>query len=219
MFEGDTESKRSEHAFVKYHGLGNDFILIENTHSFELIYTAQHATLICNRNFGIGADGLVFVLPGQNSCDFSMRLYNSNGTEPQMCGNAIRCVAKFLHRITHKRANQPGVYRIWTNAGVIVPTVLDNGLVEVDMGEPILHNNLIPTTLQPNHSVPYLALGNFPYGAVVDQEMALQIQQKARRDDGPSARECTIRATAVSMGNPHSVRILCISYAHGIQYE
>ena len=204
------EKRQSPRDFVKYHGLGNDFILIDNTQSFQLKYTAKHAIQLCDRHFGMGADGLVFVLPGQNACDYTMRLYNSDGTEPQMCGNAIRCVAKFLHRINHKDANDPGVYRIWTNAGIIVPTVLGDGCVEVEMGEPILDCNLVPTMLQPNTSVPILFAEKYPSGAVVDQEMKLGVKQVATSGVEDSL---IIRATAVSMGNPHSVRIT-IFYAN-----
>eukprot|EP01032_Pedospumella_encystans_P023501 gene23501-26605_t len=119
-----------------------------------------------------------------------------------MCGNAIRCVAKFLHRINRKNANDPGVYRIWTNAGIIVPTVLGDGCVEVDMGEPILDCNLVPTMLQPNASVPTTFAEKYPSGAVVDQEMRLRVKQEATSGVEDSF---VIRATAVSMGNPHSI--------------
>ncbi len=208
MSEEGIKKRQSERPFVKYHGLGNDFILIDNTQSFHLKYDVKHAIRICDRHFGIGADGLVFVLPGQNGCDYTMRLYNSDGTEPQMCGNAIRCVAKFLHRINHKDANEPGMYRIWTNAGEIVPTVLSDGSVEVDMGEPILERNLVPTTLQPNASVRPLVTEKYPSGAVVDQEMRFGVKQAATSTSGlQDEQSIAIRATAVSMGNPHSVRI------------
>jgi len=210
MSEEGIEQRRSERAFVKYHGLGNDFILIDNTQSCQLKYDVKHAIQICDRHFGIGADGLVFVLPGQNGCDYTMRLYNSDGTEPQMCGNAIRCVAKFLHRINHKDANDPGMYRIWTNAGAIVPTILGDGSVEVDMGEPILDSNLIPTTLQPNASVPPLVTEKYPSGAVVDQEMRFGVKQAATSTSGLDEQSIAIRTTAVSMSNPHSVRITII---------
>lgn len=210
MLEGGCERKHSNRAFVKYHGLGNDFILIDNTESSQLRYTVQHAVQLCDRHFGIGADGLVFVLPGQNSCDYTMRLYNSDGTEPQMCGNAIRCVAKFLHKINHKRDNVPGVYRIWTHAGVIVPSVLDEGSVEVDMGEPILDSSLIPTTLQPNSSIPFsMSKYDTLRGVVVDQEMSLGATQETALNTDNAV---TIRATAVSMGNPHSVRIIILQF-------
>jgi diaminopimelate epimerase len=82
--------------FTKYHGLGNDFILIDNRHSCEPVITAEQAVLLCDRHFGIGADGVIFALPGQNGTDYTMRIFNSDGSEPEMCGNGIRCLAKFI---------------------------------------------------------------------------------------------------------------------------
>ena len=70
------------------------------------------------RNFGIGGDGVIFALKGLNDCDYTMRIYNSDGSEPQMCGNGIRCMAKFLQDIEgRKSSSQEIVYKIWTNAG------------------------------------------------------------------------------------------------------
>ena len=82
--------------FVKYHGLGNDFIIVDNTKSSTPLYTPEQAIKLCDRNFGIGGDGLIFALPGENGCDYTMRIYNSDGSEPQMCGNGIRCMARFI---------------------------------------------------------------------------------------------------------------------------
>jgi diaminopimelate epimerase len=90
--------------FVKYQGLGNDFILVHlNDYSADSklseYMTGEEAQRICNRNYGVGADGIIFALPGSNGCDYNMRMYNSDGTEPQMCGNGIRCMAKFLQDV------------------------------------------------------------------------------------------------------------------------
>jgi len=169
--------------FVKYHGLGNDFILVDNTKSATPIFTPQDAVRLCDRNFGIGGDGLIFVLPGREGCDYTMRIYNNDGSEPQMCGNGIRCMARFLHEVVESKA--PGSeqeYKIWTNAGQIVPQITAGGLITVDMGRPILSPaSSIPTTLP------------------------------ATRDDGKvvsAALEAgghLFEATAVSMGNPHVV--------------
>jgi len=78
--------------FSKYHGLGNDFILIDNRQSDQPLVTPQEAVQMCDRHFGIGADGVIFVLPSQNYCDYTMRIFNSDGSEPEMCGNGIRCL-------------------------------------------------------------------------------------------------------------------------------
>jgi Diaminopimelate epimerase len=82
--------------FAKYHGLGNDFILIDNRHSSEPVITPEQAVDLCDRHFGIGADGVIFALPGQNDTEYTMRIFNSDGSEPEMCGNGIRCLAKFI---------------------------------------------------------------------------------------------------------------------------
>ena len=83
-------------AFTKYHGLGNDFILIDNRHSNNPLISPEQAVKMCDRHFGIGADGVIFALPGQDGTDYTMRIFNSDGSEPEMCGNGIRCLAVFL---------------------------------------------------------------------------------------------------------------------------
>lgn len=167
--------------FVKYQGLGNDFILVDNTRSTSPVYSSQQAVHLCDRNFGIGADGVIFALPGENGCDYTMRIYNSDGSEPQMCGNGIRCMAKFLQEIENKN-NQNTKYKIWTNAGLIVPEVKADGSITVDMGEPILNPSTIPTTLTANNN-----------GKVIEADI--------------EALGKVYKCTPVSMGNPH-----CVSY-------
>ena len=82
--------------FTKYHGLGNDFILIDNRSLSQPVLTPLQAVKLCDRHFGIGADGVIFALKGENDTDYSMRIFNSDGSEPEMCGNGIRCLAGFL---------------------------------------------------------------------------------------------------------------------------
>lgn len=166
--------------FVKYQGLGNDFILIDNTKSNEPLYSVEEAIKICHRNFGIGGDGIIFALPGINSCDYTMRIYNSDGSEPQMCGNGIRCMAKFLMEIEKKPLGTEVIYKIWTNAGVIIPKITSTGSITVDMGQPILIPDKIPTLLKPTID-----------NKVIDAD--IEINGKI------------YKTTAVSMGNPHSV--------------
>ena len=171
-------------AFVKYQGLGNDFILVDNTKSSQPKFTPEDAINFCNRNFGIGGDGLIFALPGENGCDYTMRIYNSDGTEPQMCGNGIRCMARFIKDEVEKKA--PGTaatYTIWTNAGKIVPVISEDGSITVDMGKPILEAAKVPTTL-----------GATKDGMAVDAII--------------EAAGTQYKTTCVSMGNPHSVRFI-----------
>lgn len=163
--------------FTKYHGLGNDFILIDNRAHTEPIITSEQAVQLCDRHFGIGADGVIFALPGQNGTDYTMRIFNSDGSEPEMCGNGIRCLAQFLYEL--EGADAKTQYRIHTLAGVITPQLEGNGRVKVDMGIPQLLAAEIPTTL-----------------AAVDQKVI----------DIPLEVAGQIwKVTCVSMGNPHCI--------------
>lgn len=164
--------------FSKYQGLGNDFILIDNRHSTEPIITPEQAIEMCDRHFGIGGDGVIFVLPGKEGTDYAMRIYNSDGSEPEMCGNGIRCLAKFIAEL-EGNTNVNKSYRIDTLAGVIVPKLETNGEVTVDMGEPQLVAEKIPTTL------------NRQDGKVIEQPLEVG--------------DRTWSVTAVSMGNPHCI--------------
>jgi diaminopimelate epimerase len=177
--EGLSMSNSHKSKFVKYQGLGNDFILSDNRYSKDPIYTSKQAAMLCNRNFGIGGDGVIFVLPGENGCDYAMRIYNSDGSEPQMCGNGIRCMAKYLQELEQKE-NEETTYKIWTKAGIIVPKVLKDGLIMVDMGEPIMEASRIPTTLAVTK-----------VNKVIESPLSIL--------------GSTFPVTAVSMGNPHAV--------------
>jgi diaminopimelate epimerase len=162
--------------FTKYQGLGNDFILIDNRHQATPRITPAQAIQLCDRHFGIGADGVIFVLPGEQGADYTMRIFNSDGSEPEMCGNGIRCMGRFIAEL-EGQGNQSIVYKIHTLAGSIVPEILADGQVRVDMGEPRLAAPEIPTTL-PEQG-----------GQVVNQTLRVLDQD--------------YRATCVSMGNPH----------------
>lgn len=188
-------------AFSKYHGLGNDFVLVDNRHQTDLMMTAEQVVTWCDRNFGIGADGVIFTLPGQNGTDYTMRILNSDGSEPEMCGNGIRCLAKYIANLEAKDGKSieaPKAYTIHTLAGTITPTLQSDGQVTVDMGEPILQAGNIPTTLA---------------GAtekVIDQSVVV-----GDRD---------WKVTCVSMGNPHCITFVentaAIDLAHlGPRFE
>ena len=83
--------------FSKYEGLGNDFILVDDRDSETPSLTPEESERLCHRNFGVGGDGVIFALkPSSDDYDFKMRIYNSDGSEPEMCGNGIRCFAQFL---------------------------------------------------------------------------------------------------------------------------
>lgn len=163
--------------FTKYHGLGNDFILIDNRADTQPIITSEQAVQLCDRHFGIGADGVIFALPGEDGTDYTMRIFNSDGSEPEMCGNGIRCLAQFIADL--EGADAKPEYRIHTLAGVIIPKIEGEGKVRVDMGMPQLLAAQIPTTLaEPEQKA-----------------IAVPIQVAGQ----------SWEVTCVSMGNPHCI--------------
>lgn len=123
--------------FVKMQGIGNDFILIDSRKStVENRQWDQLAIDMCDRHFGVGADGLIIVWPSTKA-DVRMQIFNSDGSEPEMCGNGIRCFAKYIYETSETKKE---VLSVETKAGIIVPTlIIENGAVkaiEVDMGIP-----------------------------------------------------------------------------------
>lgn len=166
---------------AKYEGLGNDFILVDARNSIDPPLTAEQSEKLCNRNFSVGGDGVIFALAppeGQESeYDFSMRIYNSDGSEPEMCGNGIRCLAAFLRDL----GEDATTYRINTLAGPIIPKMNADGGITVDMGPPILAAADVPTTLASNAEL----------DSVVEQTI--------------EANGKTFTCSAVSFGNPHCI--------------
>ncbi len=162
-------------SFSKWHGLGNDFIIV-NSSLYPDIDFQKYAKIWCDRRFGIGADGLVTVrklAPG--NADFEMRIFNSDGSETEMCGNATRCVAAFI------RENSLGAgstFCLHTKGGMVRPRLLINGSVRVDMGEPRLKRREIPVT-----------------GDADANALELEVEAAGHVFTG----------SAVSMGNPHLV--------------
>jgi diaminopimelate epimerase len=116
--------------FEKYEGLGNDFILVDAPDEREM--TPQRAMRLCDRRFGVGADGVLMVLPPRSSgFDARMHVINADGSVPEMCGNGIRCLA--LHVAT-ARGQVRGTVRLETGAGERVCILDEGGMVTVDMG-------------------------------------------------------------------------------------
>ena len=167
--------------FSKVHGLGNDFVLVDAREVKDLPLDPDQlkklSIKICHRNFGIGADGLV-LLNHSDDADVSMQIINSDGSEAEMCGNAIRCVARYVYE---KGQAKERCLRIQTMAGIMVPEIIllnDQVIgVRVDMGEPILERSKIPMLGAP--------------GQVVGESLHW---------DGK-----TFGITGVSMGNPHCI--------------
>ena len=122
--------------FEKWQGCGNDFVILDSREDKKL-FDAEKVIKICDRHFGIGADGVIYVLPSEVA-DVRMRIFNADGTEPEMCGNGIRCFAKFL-----AEKNPVESLKVETGAGVLTVKIEKN-FVTVDMGEPILSAEKIP---------------------------------------------------------------------------
>ena len=123
--------------FEKWQGCGNDFIIFNSIQN-ERIDAAEKIKQMCDRHFGIGADGVIYVLPSEVA-DVRMRIFNADGSEAEMCGNGIRCFTKFL------LGENSDALQVETGAGIL-NVQLEKNLVTVDMGEPILDAAKIPVT-------------------------------------------------------------------------
>ena len=168
--------------FEKYHGNGNDFIIIDsrdnNIYDNFLYNNSFDVKDLCNRNFGIGADGIIFLINPKESNDAKMIIYNSDGSEAEMCGNGIRCLIEFLK---NESINKKDTFKIETKAGIKLAKYEKN-MITVSMGLPILIPEFIPTTIN-----------NFSYG----------IPYSSFKEDCFSS-----LGYAVGMGNPHLIFFL-----------
>ncbi|MBD1193589.1 diaminopimelate epimerase [Vulcanococcus sp. Clear-D1] len=174
-------SLQAELSFSKYQGLGNDFLMLDGRAAsdpdFVFGLTPALVVELCDRRFGVGGDGVILALPPNNGGELRMRIFNADGTEPEMCGNGIRCLARFL---ADRDGDGPGrTWQIDTLAGRIVPELLPDGTIRVDMGAPFLEPAQVPTTLESG-----------PAG----------LPQGELEVDG----EC-FAVAAAGMGNPHAV--------------
>jgi len=194
--------------FVKVEGLGNDFLVVDlrpgkPAHPLaDVVTNPETVRALCDRNFGVGGDGVLAILPGSQG-DARMRVLNADGSEAEMCGNGIRCVAKVLH--DRDPAMRREILRIDTGAGLLVCKIGAQDAraesVTVEMGAPQLVPRLVPVTSN-----------------------ATRLVRAALR-----ARDRDFAFTAVSMGNPHIVifkdddatnlRDLAESYGRSIEHD
>ncbi|MBP2626431.1 MAG: Diaminopimelate epimerase [Firmicutes bacterium] len=164
-------------SFSKWHGLGNDFVIV-NGFTERIDNYPQMAIEVCDRHFGVGADGLVVLLASEVA-DFQMRIFNSDGSEAEMCGNVTRCMARFVydHGLTDKTK-----ITLETKAGIIKPELIfiDGTLstIRVDMGMPRLKRSEIP--MNGNESE-----------EVINELLVVE--------------QSDYHITCVSMGNPHCI--------------
>lgn len=164
--------------FTKMHGCGNDYVYV-NCFEYHIEDPNALSQFVSDRHFGIGSDGLVLIMPSE-TCDFRMRMFNADGSEAQMCGNASRCIAKYVydHHLTSKKE-----FTLETLAGVKILKVFTDAddkveKVTVNMGEPILKPSDVPVISKMEDvsiNEPIMVLGK-------EEHM-----------------------TCVSMGNPHAV--------------
>lgn len=163
--------------FSKWHGCGNDFVFV-NGFNENVDGISASAIAICDRKFGVGADGVILILPSEK-CDFRMQIFNSDGSEAEMCGNGIRCFARYAYenKLTDKLS-----FTVETKAGIITPQIIidDNktNSVCVNMGQPVLEGEKIPVQ-------------GFGNSHIVSEAITV---------DGSK-----FDITCVSMGNPHCV--------------
>jgi diaminopimelate epimerase len=185
------EGSIQEYDFVKLQGLGNDFVFIDDL-SLEIDFTKEQVQRICDRHFGVGADGVILVRPSQNpDCTAYMHYINADGTLAQMCGNGVRCFAKYLVDRGFVNAADGG-FSADTLAGerhIDFEVDSDAKLVNatVDMGAPILDPTDVPVQVSPNSSYK-------------DEPVAVDVALDCPWGD--------FKFTFVSMGNPHAVTFI-----------
>ena len=165
--------------FTKMHGLGNDYVYMDAINQ-KIGNRSELAKFVSDRHFGIGSDGLILICKS-NVADFKMQMFNSDGSEAEMCGNGIRCVGKFVY---DKKMTDKDIITIETLAGIkTLKLTIKDGKVEkakVDMGEPVLEPEKIPVISEEN--------------PVKNLDLKLKDRE--------------FKFTCVSMGNPHAITFI-----------
>ena len=164
--------------FTKMQGCGNDYVYVNGfTEHIPQEKKPEFVRFASDRHFGVGGDGVIFINPSDEA-DFEMEMYNADGTRAEMCGNGIRCVAKYAH---DKGLTDRARFSIISGGKVkYMDLTVENGVtkaIRVDMGEPILTAAEVPVVSKNRQSI--------------DEEITVENQ--------------TYRMTCVSMGNPHAV--------------
>lgn len=161
--------------FTKWQACGNDFIFI-NAINMDITPVVDKCHVLCDRHFGIGADGIIFLLPSDKA-DLRMRIFNSDGSEAEMCGNGIRAFAKWASELGLVKGKR---FSVETGAGILYPSIQEDGMVLVDMGRPHLKSADIPVE-------------GFGKDLVIKERVSL------------TGEDISFAVTCVSMGNPHGV--------------
>ena len=173
-------------AFTKMQGAGNDFVVLDETQNRLNLSAAQYR-LLADRRFGVGADQILSVRPGQGGADFEYIIHNADGGEVEQCGNGARCFARF---VVDKGLTAKKRIAVLTRAGLITPEVQDDGLVTVDMGAPVFEHAVIPFAPPPVIASAAQPVGDF-------EQYALDLGAAGQ-----------VAIAAVSMGNPHAVQVV-----------
>lgn len=178
---------------TKMQGCGNDFVIIDyDEYEKTGMKMDELAKKVCDRNFGVGADGLIIPLirptdtfshtgEKDKGADIGWYFYNSDGSTAQMCGNGMRCFAKYAYdnKLVDKKA-----FSVQTLAGIIKPELLDNGLIRVNMGKPILEDKKIPfygerkiTVLDKEFEINPVSMGN-PHCVIITEDDPMELARK-----------------------------------------
>lgn len=180
--------------FTKMEGAGNDFVFIDDRDG-QIKLTVEQLQRICDRRFGIGADQVIIVRNSRDA-DFRMDIYNADGSQVEMCGNGVRCFAKYLKdkkitdktELTIETLAGPIATTIIENKTVNVPQAKDTSWVKVDMGAPILEGEDIPVNAK---------------GLIINHKLHLNGGKSFLKMGAGLSHDFFI--TCVSMGNPHCV--------------
>ncbi len=186
--------------FTKMQGAGNDYVYVNCFQEPVPANLPELAQRISDRHFGVGGDGLVLICPSQQA-DARMRMFNADGSEAEMCGNAIRCVAKYVYE--HEIARKP-VLKIETGNGVLTLELQVTGgkveRVRVNMGQPILEPGKIPVSLPDGAGMERIVNHPIAPSILLDRFAEAGVSPNWRDEAGLDP-----RMTCVSMGNPHAV--------------
>lgn len=167
---------------TKMQGCGNDFVIIDfDEYEKTGLKMDELAKKVCDRNFGVGADGMIIPKIDVDNADIGWYFYNSDGSTAQMCGNGMRCFAKYVY---DKGLVKKKAFSVETLAGIIKPELLENGLVKVNMGKPVLEDAKIPfygerklIALDKQFDVTPVSMGN-PHCVIITEDDPMELAVK-----------------------------------------
>lgn len=218
FFNNEKEKRAIEIGFTKMHGLGNDYLVInciDKTNFIEENEMPKIARYLCNRNFGVGADGIILINKSKIA-DFKMQIYNSDGSEAQMCGNGMRCFSKYVYdnRLIEKRE-----IKIETRCGIKIAyinnTIIDsnNSEITIDMGKAIFEEDKIPVIVD-SYKIKSKEMLLEQNEEIIEKETTKEKKEDTKKETNKLVKinlkilEKELEAYCISIGNPHAV-IFC----------